>query len=127
VRHTILIATAALVCLPLMACDEAKQAVNAAGCKAVDAGISALSNTDDLSGDGIQKLSDAANTAVTAVESAVTNLPEATQTKLDDAKQQLDDAVASAETDPEAAKQKVADAAANLSSSLDDVKTSLDC
>ncbi len=115
------------MCLPLVACDEAKQAVNTAGCKAVDAGISALSNTDDLSGDGIQKLSDAANTAVTAINSGVTNLPEATQTKLDDAKQQLDDAVAEAETDPEAAKQKVADAAANLSSSLEDVKTSLDC
>jgi septal ring factor EnvC (AmiA/AmiB activator) len=126
VRHTILIA-AALVCLPLAACDEAKQAVNTAGCKAVDAGISALSNTDNLSGDGIQKLSDAANTAVTAVESGVTKLPEATQTKLDDAKKQLDDAVAEAETDPEAAKQKVADAAANLSSSLEDVKTELNC
>jgi hypothetical protein len=127
VRRTILIATAALVCLPLIACDEAKQAANTAACKAVDAGIAALANTDDLSGEGIEKLSTAADTAVTAIDSGVTNLPEDAQTKLDDAKQQLDDAVASAETDPEAAKQKVADAAANLSSSLDDVKTSLDC
>ncbi len=126
-RPTILIATAALVCVSLIACDEAKQAVNAAGCKAVDAGISALSKTDDLSGDGIEKLSDAADTAVTAIDNGVTDLPEAAQTKLDDAKQQLDDAVAEAETDPEAAKQKVADAAANLSSSLEDAKTSLDC
>jgi hypothetical protein len=127
VRRTILIATTALACLPLVACDEAKQAANTAACKAVDAGISALSNTDDLSGDGIEKLSDAADTAVTTIDNAVTDLPEAAQTKLDDAKQQLDDAVAEAETDPEAAKQKVADAAANLSSSLEDVKTSLDC
>jgi Skp family chaperone for outer membrane proteins len=126
VRRTILIA-AALLCLPLAACDEAKQAANTAGCKAVDAGVAALSKTDDLSGDGIKKLSDAADTAVTAVESGVTKLPEAAQTKLDDAKKQLDDAVASAETDPEAAKQKVADAAANLSSSLEDAKTSLNC
>jgi uncharacterized phage infection (PIP) family protein YhgE len=127
VRRTALIAAAALVCLPLVACDEAKQAANTAGCKAVDAGIAALAKTDDLSGDGITKLSDAADTAVTAVESGVTKLPEAAQTKLDDAKQQLDDAVAEAETDPEAAKQKVADAAANLSSSFEEVKTSLNC
>jgi ABC-type transporter Mla subunit MlaD len=126
-KRTALIAAAALVCLPLVACDEAKQAATTAGCKAVDAGIAALAKTDDLSGDGIQKLSDAADTAVTAIDNGVTNLPDAAQTKLDDAKQQLDDAVAEAETDPEAAKQKVADAAANLSSSLEDAKTSLDC
>ena len=92
-RRTILVA-AAILCLPLAACDEAKQAADTAGCKAVDAGVAALAKTDDLSGGGIKKLSDA---------------------------------VASAETDPEAAKQKVADAAANLSSSLDDAKTSLNC
>jgi len=39
----------------LAACDEAKQAANTAGCKAVDAGVAALSKTDDLSGDGIKK------------------------------------------------------------------------
>jgi len=134
-RHLLLAAVATAFVLVLSGCsgavDAAKSqvgaAVNTASCSAISdakAKLGQLGSTDPATLDGVSSAVGKVTAGLSALGSKV---PAGLQDTLNSAKDQLDQAIAQAKTDPAKAQAALTSAGGKLTAGLDQLSTSLGC
>ena len=113
------------------AVSAAKDAATSAGCTAITTATNALKPYETVSAPQVGELKDKVVPVVDKVETAIatlgSKLPGDVGTKVTDASKQLDDAVAQADTDPQAAADKASAAVKSLNEQLATASTKLGC
>ena len=108
-----------------------QDAATSAACSAIGTASDTLKPYESVSADNVADVKDKVVPAAEKVESALTalgsKLPEDISTKVTDATKQLDEAVAKADTDPQAAADQASAAVKSLNEQLAAAQTKLGC